>query len=238
MVKKVSIIIPAYNEEKTIQTVIENVLSAKSLGLEKELIVVNDASTDGTAEKLKRYEGSSAVKVFHHPENRGKGAALKLGFSKATGDVMLVQDADLEYNPDDYEDLLGPIVEGRADVVYGSRLMTTKSHRVLLYWHCVANTLLTSLSNMFSNLNLTDMETGYKVFRKTTMDEIWPKLKSQRFGIEPELTAYVGKMARVGKCVVYEVGISYFGRTYAEGKKIGLKDAFQALWCIVRFNLF
>jgi glycosyltransferase involved in cell wall biosynthesis len=234
--KKLSIVIPVYNEDSTIIDVVQKVKRAPCLQLQKEIIIVDDASTDTTRQLLNRLKQN--ITVFYHATNQGKGAALKTGFSKATGDIILVQDADLEYDPNDYEELLAPIVEGKADVVYGSRLMTGRPHRVLFYWHSVANRMLTEISNMFSNMNLTDMETGYKVFTRRIIDQIASDLQSKRFGFEPEITARIGKLACQGKCRVYEVGISYSGRTYAEGKKIGIKDAIVALWCIIKYNLF
>lgn len=234
--KRLSIIIPVFNEKRTVGKAINKAKKASTFRLRKEIIIVDDKSTDGTKIVLKRLEGR-AIKIFYHPKNQGKGAALKTGFQKATGDIILIQDADLEYDPNDYEELLRPIIEGKAEVVYGSRLMTGRPHRVLFYWHSVANRILTEVSNMFSNMNLTDMETGYKVFTKEVIKDVLPKLQSKRFGFEPEITAYIGKLAKEGKCRVYEVGISYSGRTYAEGKKIGLSDALVALWCIIRYNL-
>jgi len=176
-------------------------------------------------------------KIYHHKKNLGKGAALRTGFSQATGNIILVQDADLEYDPDEYKEILKPILDGKADVVFTSRFIVNKPHRVLYFWHSVGNKFLTGLSNIFTNLNLTDIESCYKIFTKDILDQVKPKLKSKRFGIEPELVAKVAKLARRGKCRVYEVGISYTGRTYAEGKKIGWHDGAAAFWHIIRFNL-
>ena len=195
-------------------------------------IVVDDGSTDGTRDFLSEYQSNFGLILCFHDKNKGKGAALKTGFSKATGDVIIIQDADLEYNPQDYTELIQPILEDKADVVYGSRFMGGKPHRVLYFWHFKANQCLTFLSNMFSNLNLSDMETCYKVFRKPILDQL--TLKEKRFGVEPEITAKISKL----NCRIYEVGISYQGRTYEEGKKIGLKDAFRAVWCIFKYNVF
>jgi glycosyltransferase involved in cell wall biosynthesis len=200
-------------------------------GVDREIVVVDDCSTDGTAEALEGSKGS-IVKVLRHEKNLGKGAALRTGFQNASGDVVVVQDADLEYNPDEYAKLLKPIMDGRADVVFGSRFCTTDERRVLYYFHFLGNRFLTLMSNVFTNLNLTDMETCYKMFRREILEKI--AIRESRFGFEPEITAKVAKL----KCRIYEVGISYSGRTYEEGKKIGLTDGIRALWCIVKYNVF
>ncbi len=228
---KLSIIIPAYNECRTIEEIIRQVKNVNLGSLEKEIIVVDDGSTDGTRDILKK---TSDIHYIFHDKNCGKGGAVKTGFMKATGDVVLIQDADLEYDPQDYHDLLKPILSGRADVVYGSRFIGDKPHRVLLFYHYIANRAITAFSNFFTNLNLTDMETCYKVFRREVVDNIKNHIVSQRFGIEPELTARVAN----GNWRIYEVGVSYYGRTYEEGKKINWKDGVAALWHIIRFNLF
>jgi glycosyltransferase involved in cell wall biosynthesis len=226
---KLSVVIPVYNEKSTVEEIIRRV-QAVDVGLEKEIVVVDDASTDGTRDILQR-QSAENVRVVLHEKNSGKGGALRTGFSEAGGDIVLVQDADLEYDPREYPKLLAPILEGRADVVYGSRFLGGP-HRVLFFWHSVGNRLLTMFSNMASNLNLTDMETCYKVFRREVLQKI--RLKSRRFGVEPEITIKVAKL----KCRVYEVPISYAGRDYSEGKKIGWKDGIAALFHIVRFRFF
>ena len=227
--KKLSIVMPVYNEKDTVEKIISRVMSV-DVGLEKELVIVDDFSQDGTRDILaKLYD--PRIKVFFHPENLGKGSALQTGFSKAAGDIVLVQDADLEYDPDEYPVLLHPILDGRADVVYGSRFLSGP-HRVLFFWHSVGNKLLTTFSNMLSNLNLTDMETCYKVFKKSVLDRI--KLKSKRFGFEPEVTIKISKI----KVRIYEVPISYSGRDYSEGKKIGWKDGFAAIFHLIRYKFF
>jgi len=228
---KLSVVIPIYNEVQWLPEVLRRV---RAVPIPKEIILVDDCSTDGTRDLLRGLEGDDDVRIIFQPVNQGKGAALRAGFSLATGDVVLVQDADLEYDPAEYPKLIQPIIDGRADVVFGSRFVG-EQHRVLYYWHSVANRALTTLSNMFSNLNLTDMETCYKVFRREVLAGI--KLKSNRFGFEPEVTAKVAKK-RNPAWRIYEVPISYSGRTYEEGKKIGLKDAFIALYCIIRYWLF
>jgi glycosyltransferase involved in cell wall biosynthesis len=229
----VSIVIPVYNEEQTIKTILERVRLVK-LSLQKEIIVVDDCSTDRTRNILgdmKKHDDDSLT-IIYHDKNQGKGAALRTGFHAANGDIVIIQDADLEYNPDEYHHLLEPILNGNADVVYGSRFMGGAPHRVLFFWHYVGNKFLTILSNMFSNLNLTDMETGYKVFRKEILSQL--EIKEKRFGFEPEITAKISKL----DCRIYEIGISYSGRTYKEGKKINWKDGVWAIWCIVRYGLF
>lgn len=233
---KLSIVIPVYNEAKTIDKVISLVEAAPlpQAITERELVVVDDCSTDGTREVLSQMSRPHAVILFHE-KNTGKGGALKTGFKRASGDIILVQDADLEYDPNEYGRLLSPILADKADVVYGSRFLGGEPHRVIYFWHMVGNKLLTLLSNMFSNLNLTDMETCYKVFRRDVLERI--DIQEQRFGFEPEITAKVASQAKKNDVRIYEVGISYYGRTYAEGKKIGLKDAFRAFWCIIRYNL-
>ncbi len=230
--QKLSIIIPVYNEQKTLQQVID-MIAAVELPLKKEIVLVDDYSTDGSRELIEsgiQIEGEQLVKVFHSV-NQGKGAALRSGFKAATGDIVLIQDADLEYNPQEYHRLLAPIIDGRADVVYGSRFVGSDAHRVHLFWHMVGNRILTLASNMLTNLNLTDMETCYKVFRKPILDTI--SICENRFGFEPEITAKIAKQ----RCKIYEVGISYNGRSYEEGKKIGWKDGVRAFWCIVKYNM-
>ncbi len=222
-----SVVIPVFNEAATIAQLIDRVLAVP---IDKEVIVVDDCSTDGTDRALAAITRPH-VRIFRHEQNRGKGAALRTGFAAARGDIVIIQDADLEYNPDEYPRIIGPIVEGHADVVYGSRFVGGESHRVLYFWHSVGNRFLTLLSNMFTNLNLTDMETCYKAFDRRVLDGM--ALQEDRFGFEPEFTA---KIARRG-LRVYEVGISYHGRTYEEGKKIGWKDGLRAIRCVVKYNL-
>jgi glycosyltransferase involved in cell wall biosynthesis len=233
---KLSVVVPVYNERDTVRTILARILATPH---EKEVILVDDGSKDGTRDVLKEIEGENnpAVRVIYHAVNQGKGAALRTGFAAVKGDIVLIQDADLEYTPDDYPALLKPIQDGLADVVFGSRFLGGGAHRCHLYWHYVVNKGLTTFSNMLTNLNLTDMETCYKVFRREVADRL--QIESDRFGIEPEVTAKVARMTFNGtKCRVYEVPISYFGRDFAEGKKIGVKDGFEALWCIIKFNLF
>ena len=226
---KLSVIIPCFNEIKTIEKVIE-AIRVLPYG-NKEIIIVDDGSTDGTTEKLKTEIAGIADKVIYHDRNYGKGAALRSGIKAATGDIIIIQDADLEYDPEEIPFVIQPILDGRADVVYGSRFAGGTPHRVLYFWHMVGNKFLTLLSNMFTNLNLTDIETCYKAFRREIIKSI--EIEETRFGFEPEITAKVAKK----KCRIYEVGISYFGRTYQEGKKIGWKDGLMAIFCILKYNL-
>ncbi len=232
-----SIIIPAYNESRTIEKILDKVLAVNlPEQIASEIIVVNDCSSDDTAEKVRAYQSNhpdSNVKFFEHDKNKGKGAALYTGIKSATGDFLIVQDADLEYDPNEFNALLQPILDGFADVVYGSRFIGGKPHRILFYWHSIGNRWLTGLSNMFTNLNLTDMETCYKLFRTDMIQSL--TLKENRFGFEPEVTA---KISRIPNVRIYEVGISYYGRTYEEGKKISWRDGFWAIWCILKYNLW
>jgi glycosyltransferase involved in cell wall biosynthesis len=227
---KVSIVIPCFNEIRTIETIVQKVLQVQ-LPLERELVIVDDCSTDPTRDYLRSLNGHPEVKIVFHEVNRGKGAALQTGFAHASGDIIIIQDADLEYDPNEYPKLLKPILEGQADVVYGSRFAGGDSHRVLYFWHSIGNKLLTLLSNMFTDLNLTDMEVCYKVFKRSILENI--KLEEERFGFEPEFTAKVARL----KCVVFEVGISYYGRTYEEGKKISWKDGIRAIYVILKYGL-
>jgi glycosyltransferase involved in cell wall biosynthesis len=235
--KKLSIIIPAYNEAATIRLILDRVAGVVLInGIEKELILVNDCSTDQTEEVLLAYRNEHPqlnVQYFKHAVNTGKGAAIHTGIKKATGEYLLIQDADLEYDPEEYNELLVPVLRGSADVVYGSRFLGGKPHRILFYWHSIGNKMLTRLSNMMTNLNLTDMETCYKLCKTPIIQSI--ELKENRFGFEPEITA---KLSRIRDIRIYEVGISYYGRTYQEGKKIGWKDGFRAIYCILKYNLF
>lgn len=236
MNKKLSILIPAFNEAATIVQVLEKVIGTTVDAIEKEIIIIDDGSTDDTVTLVSKFsEGNpgSDISIIKQPKNLGKGAALQAGFQKASGDIILIQDADLEYDPADYNAILKPILDEKADVVYGSRFMGPQPHRVLYYWHYRGNKFITNFSNFFTDLNLSDMETGYKVFRAEVIKKI--KLREKRFGIEPEITA---KIAKIKGICIYEVGISYYGRTYAEGKKITWKDGVRALYCILKYNLF
>lgn len=236
-IKKLSIIIPAFNEARTIHLILNKVKSVELIhGIEKEIIIVNDFSTDNTDEAIESYKNENPelnIQYYKHEKNKGKGAALHTGISHATGEYLIIQDADLEYDPEEFNILLKPIVEKVADVVYGSRFMGGNPHRILFFWHSIGNKFLTMLSNMFTNLNLTDMETCYKLFNTKMIQSI--KFKENRFGFEPEVTA---KVSRIPKVRIYEVGISYYGRTFEEGKKISWKDGFRAIYCILRYNLF
>lgn len=232
-----SIVIPAYNEGPTIHRILDKVKAVQLVaGMAKEVIIVNDCSKDNTEEAIKNYQQANPalpIAYYKHEVNQGKGAALHTGIKMAKGDYVIIQDADLEYDPEEYNILLKPIIDGFADVVYGSRFMGGNPHRILFFWHSIGNRWLTMASNMLTNLNLTDMETCYKLFRREIIQNI--PLKEKRFGFEPEVTA---KISRVPKIRIYEVGISYYGRTYEEGKKIGWKDGFRALYCILKYNLF
>ena len=227
---RLSIVIPCYNEKNTIINIIEAVRSSPVR--HKEIIVVDDCSTDGTKDILENKIAQLVDKIIYHDHKQGKGAALRTGIAAATGDIVIIQDADLEYDPQEYTLLLEPLIQNKADVVYGSRFMGGRSHRVLYYWHSLGNWFITMMSNMFTNINLTDMETCYKAFRREVIQSI--KIEESRFGFEPEITAKVAKMG----CRIYEVGVSYYGRTYSEGKKIDWKDGVRAIYCILKYNLF
>jgi glycosyltransferase involved in cell wall biosynthesis len=235
--KKLSIVIPAYNEAATIHLILDRIQAVVLVSdIQKELILIDDCSSDNTEQVLLQYQNDhpqTEILYFRHEINRGKGAAIQTGIKKATGEYLIIQDADLEYDPREYNLLIEPVVRGSADVVYGSRFMGGNPHRILFYWHSIGNKVLTRLSNMLTNLNLTDMETGYKLCKTSIIQRI--DLRENRFGFEPEITA---KLARVPDIRIYEVGISYYGRTYREGKKIGWKDGFRAIYCILKYNLF
>lgn len=234
--KTISIIIPVYNEEKFIEKTIKSVIKSNTLKLKKEIIIINDGSTDNTFKILnkinKKYKN---LKIINNNKNQGKGYSVKRDFIASNGDIILIQDADLEYSPNEYPKLIKPFLENNADVVYGSRFIGNNPHRILYFWHYLANLFLTTFSNMFTNLNLTDMETGFKVFKGDLIRKIAPKLKSKRFGFEPEITA---KISKIKNLKIYEIGVSYFGRTYQEGKKINWLDGIKAFLEIIRFNIF
>ena len=236
-INSLSIIIPCYNEEGTVHLILDKVRSVQLLnGITREIIIVDDCSTDNTFNVLQEYilkYPADGFRLVRHPVNQGKGAAIHTGIREAICDYVIIQDADLEYDPQEYNLLIKPVLEANADVVYGSRFSGGNPHRILFYWHTIGNKFLTALSNMFTNLNLTDMETCYKLFRREQLQSL--KLREKRFGFEPEVTA---KISRLPKIRIYEVGISYYGRTYDEGKKIGMKDAFRALYCIIKYNIF
>ena len=236
-IEKLSIIIPAFNEERTIHLILDKIQEVELVNdIKKELIIVNDCSSDNTKGAIQKYmESNPSLNIiyYEHEINAGKGAALHTGITKATGEYVLIQDADLEYDPSEYNDLLKPVVNGFADVVFGSRFMGSNPHRILFFWHTIGNKFLTFLSNMFTNMNLTDMETCYKLFKREIIQGL--ALREKRFGFEPEVTA---KISRVSKVRIYEVGISYYGRTYEEGKKIGWKDGVRAIYCILKYGLF
>lgn len=228
---KLSIVVPVYNEVNTIEQIVSRISALRPEGLETEIIIIDDFSTDGTTEKLKRISATDKIKVLFHEKNKGKGASLRTGFKEVSGDYVIIQDADLEYDPEEYPLLLRPLIDDKADVVFGSRFVGAQPHRVLLFWHYAGNKLLTLFSNMLTNLNLTDMETCYKAFKAQILKKI--SLKENRFGFEPEFTAKVAKR----RFRIFEVGISYYGRGYGEGKKIGWKDGFRALWCIIKYRI-
>ncbi len=236
-ITKLSIVIPAYNESQTIHLILNKVRAVQLVNnIEKEVIIVNDCSKDNTEQAILNYQQQHPdlnIQYYKHEVNQGKGAALHTGIQKATGDYLIIQDADLEYDPEEYNELLAPILKGFADVVYGSRFMGGKPHRVLFFWHSIGNHILTFISNMMTDLNLTDMETCYKLFRTKMVQSL--RLKEKRFGFEPEVTA---KISRIPNVRIYEVGISYYGRTYAEGKKIGWKDGVRAIYCMLKYNIW
>jgi len=235
-INTLSIIVPAYNEEKTIHFILDKIKEVKLIhNIQKEIVIVNDCSKDGTSEAIHRYMTSNPdlkISYYQHEINKGKGAALHTGIAKAVGEIVVIQDADLEYDPNEFNDLLKPFYTANADVVYGSRFMGGNPHRILFFWHTIGNKFLTLLSNMFTNLNLTDMETCYKMFRREIIQGL--NLKENRFGFEPEVTAKISKIKNIK---IYEIGISYYGRTYADGKKISWKDGVRALWCIIKYNV-